>query len=115
MSNTLDQRRSKSVGETRNGTVSFSGFMDSSEVITGLPSVVQVTIVPSSIQNLTLTNVAINTSALVVLGETVAIGKAVQFRIGGGSAGQLYEIRVTASTDAGQTFLREILLDVTAD
>ena len=100
------------VGETRNVAVSFAAKLDSGELLTGTPTVVEVT---SS--DLTITNEVVSTGELTILGETVAIGQAVTFTVSGAlasgglttplSKAGLYQIKVTPLTNASnaQTFV----------
>lgn len=99
-------------GETRNIAVSFIGKLeDSGELLTGTP-----TIVEQTSTSLTLSNKAVNTAALTLLGETVAIGKAVQFKVTDGTAGSSPRIRITVSTDSvpAQTLIADLILHVIA-
>lgn len=52
------------------------------EVATGMPTVAELTST-----DLTIDQKAVSTEALVIRGETVATGKAVQFRVAGGTTG----------------------------
>ena len=100
------------VGETRNVAVSFAAKLDSNELLTGTPTVVEVT---SS--DLTITNAVVSTAELTILSETVAIGQAVTFTVSGAlasgglttppSKAGLYQIKVTPLTNAtnAQTFV----------
>ena len=99
------------VGETRNVAVSFAAKLDSGELLTGSPTIVEVT---SS--DLTITNKVVSTGELTILGETVATGKACTFTVSGPVAGGgltsgryagLYQIKVTPLTNASnaQTFV----------
>ena len=92
------------VGETRNVAVSFAAKLDSGEVLTGTPTIVEVT---SS--DLTITNKVVSTASLTILGETVATGLACTFTVTGAVAGGgltsgryagLYQIKVTPATNA---------------
>ena len=84
------------VGETNNFAVSFAGVLDSGEVLTGTPTVVEVTT-----SDLTIANVAVNSSALTINERTVAIGNAVQFNVLGQlAANSPYTLKITAMTDA---------------
>ena len=81
--------------ETCNGAISFLGLLDSGELLSGTPTVVELT---SS--DLTITNVKINTVALTIRGISNAVGQAVQFSFSGQSANTSYRLKATASTDA---------------
>lgn len=106
------QRPCKTASETRNAGVSFANKLDSGELLSGTPTVVEVTT-----SALTLTNKAVNTSALTLDGQDVAIGEAVTFTVAGGSAGVRYHIRVNVDTDAGvtQTLYGDVYLEVITD
>ncbi len=112
MPNTAPQRRTKTVGETRNVAVSFVGVLDSGELLTGTPAVVEVTSA-----DLTLTNKAVNGSSLVVNGETCLAGQVVTFTVAGGVADTDYQIRITATTNASnaQTLQATVRLRVKAN
>ena len=86
----------KTVSEARNIAVSFANQLDTSpnELLTGTPTV------SASPSGLTFANVAVNSVARTINGVTVAIGKAVQCKVTGGTAGQEYTLTVTAGTDA---------------
>lgn len=94
--NTAPQRPALVVGETRNFAVSFADQLDTDESLTGTPTVAEETT-----SDLTLANKAVNTSALTIEHETVAIGAAVQFKVSGQLiATGVYTIKITCSTDA---------------
>jgi len=99
-----------SVGDTETVAVNFTDHLDSGELLTGTPTVVEVTT-----SDLTLGSKAVNTATYVESqsGDTVAIGAAVQFSVSGGTAANSpYKIRVTCSTDAtpARTFVRDCTL-----
>ena len=110
--NLADQVQCKTASEARNVAVNFQGKLDSGELLTGTPTVVEVTT-----SDLTIDNVAVNTAALTIDGVSVAIGEAVQFRVSGGNAGTDYTIRIDVGTDASpaQTLVLNVCLSVTAD
>ena len=98
------------VGEVRNFAVSFVDVLDSGELLTGTPTVAEETT-----SDLTIANKAVNTAALTVNGQSVAIGQAVQFKV----SGQLtthtpYKIKITVSTTAtpAQTLVRWVQFQV---
>lgn len=109
---TAPQRYIKHVSELVNAAVDMRGLLDTGELLTGTPTVVEVTTT-----DLTLTSKAINSSAVVVNGESCAAGQAVTFRVAGGVAGSQYTIRITASTNAtpAQTRIVKVRLGVIAD
>ena len=106
----LPQRPIISVGDIEKVSVNFTDHLDSGESLTGTPTVVEV-----STTDLTLASKAVNSATYVeaVTGDTVAIGKAVQFTVTGLTvANSPYTIRVTASTNAtpARTFVRDLYL-----
>lgn len=110
------QINEKKVSEVRNAAVSFSGLLDSGEVLTGTPTVL-VTDPTESPETLTLSDKVVNTAAIVVNGVTTAIGNAVQFSVSGGTANTEYTIQLSCDTDATptQTLIGDIVLKVVAD
>ena len=103
-------------GETRAAAVSFQDLLDDDELLTGTPTVVDLA------GELTLASKAINTAAIPVRINgvfvwEVAIGKAVQFTVTGGTAGTTYTIRVTCGSDGSpaQTVSRRVQVRVVAD
>lgn len=84
----------KTVNEVRNAAVSFAATLDDSELLTGTPTV---TATPSG---LTFASPKVNTAAIEVEGQSVAIGKAAQFSVSGGEHGKTYVIRVSVGTTA---------------
>ena len=107
---TAPQIQSKTASEVRTVAVSFVGKLDIGELLTGSPTVAEVTTT-----DLTIAAEAVSASALTILGETVAIGKAVTFRVSGGTAGTDYTIRVTVGTDASNTVITNVTLRVVSD
>ena len=75
-----------------------------SELLTGTPTVLEQTT-----SDLTITSKQVNTSATKTPEGTVATGGAVLFKTTGQQAGETYIIRVTVSSDAGRTFVRDIV------
>ena len=112
MSNIAPQRHTKCVSEAVNVKVDMRGLLDTGELLTGTPTVVEVTTT-----DLTLENKIINTTSLTINGDTVAAGQAVQFRISGGTAGSTYTIRITVGTDSSpaQTRMQKLKIKVIAD
>lgn len=81
--------------EVRNFVCDFTDMLDSGELLTGTPTVVE--LVTSA---LTLASEALNSSELTVNGRTVAANSAVQWKASGGSANTVYTVLVTATTNA---------------
>lgn len=92
---TLPQRPILSVGDVDVASIDFQDYLDAGELLTGTPTVVEITTT-----DLTLANKTVNTSALIIDGRSVAVGKAVQFKVSGQVAGKTYTVQVTVSTDA---------------
>lgn len=112
MPNTAPQRRTKTAGETRNVAVSFVDVLDVGELLTGTPTVLEVTTT-----DLTLTNKAVNSQAMTVNGASCVAGQVVTFTVAGGTAGTSYDIRITVSTNASnaQTLQATVRLKVVAN
>ena len=105
---TLPEVYTISVGETELVSIDYSRHLDNGELLTGTPTVVEVTT-----SDLTLANKQVNTVAYVHQYGTAEIGWAVQFSVSGQMvANSPYTIRVTVSTDASivRTFVRDIAL-----
>lgn len=101
------QVQRKSNGETLQVRISFADLLVDSDTLTGTPTVVEQTT-----SDLTLTSKEVNSTAVTILGETVAASKAVTFLCAGGTAGTTYTIRVTVSTAGSSIFERDIILNV---
>lgn len=102
----LPQRPIISVGDTEKVSINFTDHLDSGESLTGTPTVVEV-----GTTDLTLASKAVNSATYVEAhtGDTVAIGKAVQYTVTGGTVvDSPYTISVTVSTNAtpARTFVR---------
>lgn len=82
-------------GETRLASVSFVGLLDDGELLSGTPTVTEIT---SS--DLTFANEALNSSAKIINKKSVAANKAVVFKITGFVAGETYTIEITSGTDS---------------
>lgn len=84
------------VGEVRNGAYSFKGELDSGELLTGTPLVVEI-----NTSHLTLGNKAVNTGTITVEGDSnVIAGQAVTYSVSGHQAGVTYKLKITATTTA---------------
>lgn len=94
---TLTQRREISAGATRLVRINCTRDLDDGASLTGTPTVVEVTTTA-----LTLSLKIVNTAAYTdsVTGETVAVGKGIQFVCSGGVAGNTYTIRATCTTNS---------------
>lgn len=94
--NTANERPVLVVGDVDNPAYSMADVLDSDELMTGTPTVVEV-----DTTDLTITNAAINTAALVINTRDVIIGKAVQFTVSGQLvANSPYRCKITFTTDA---------------
>lgn len=102
----------KKVSEVRNVAVSYANILDDGEILSGTPTIVEVTT-----PDLTLTDKIISTVKLTINGKSVPIAEAVQFKVAVGLANTNYDIRITISTDAtpAQTLITTIRLRVKAD
>ncbi len=107
---TAPQIQCKTANEVRLVAVSFQGKLDSGELLTGTPTIVEVTT-----SALTLANKAVSTAALTIDGVSNATGEAVQFSVSGGTAGTQYTINVQVGTDSSpaQTLEVNLTLEVT--
>lgn len=104
----LPQRNKMGVGETRIAAVNFGPTLDDSDTLTGTPTVVEQTT-----SDLTISQVTLNSATYEERGsgETVAANTAVKFAVTGGSvANSPYSLLVTASTVAGETLKRLLVL-----
>lgn len=112
MSHTATQRPDVAAGETRNAAIDFSGKLDSGELLTGTPTVVDNN--PESPEELTIGSVSVNTVALTIDGQSVAIGEAVQWSASGFVSGKSYTFKITATTDAtpAQVLIAYAVVDV---
>lgn len=110
--NTAPQIQCKTASESRNVAVSFQGKLDSGELLTGTPTVTEVTT-----SDLTLSSKAVSTTALTIDGVSNAVGEAVTFNVSGGTAGETYTIFISAGTNStpAQTLISNVTLEVTAD
>ena len=109
---TAPERPVATVGETNLFSVSLAGVLDSGELATGTPTVTEVT---TSI--LTVSNVAVNTAALTINDISVAIGKAVQFKVINQTvASSPFTLKITFATDStpAQTKIRYVTFTVEA-
>lgn len=90
---TLIPRRLVSVGDIEMLAVDCYDWLDDDEVLTGTPLITEV-----GTADLTVTNIAVNTSAIAINERTVAIGEAVQAKLLGWVEDVEYRLRITATT-----------------
>ena len=102
------QCHNMSTAETLNVAVDMSGKLDGAEVMTGTPTITEVTT-----SNLTLSNKVVSTAELTINGATVAIGKALQFAVSASTTGD-YTIDLQCGTDStpAQTLNARVNLSV---
>lgn len=94
----LDQREI-SVGDVERVAIDYTDWLDAGESLSA------VTVAEESTTDLTLSDEDVSAAALVILGRTVAAGRAALFTIEGQLAGK-YSIRVTVTTNAGREIVR---------
>jgi len=107
--NTAPEHPSIPVGSSHNAKVSFKGQLDSGELLTGTPTVVEVNALDVAVSpsDLTISGKAVNTATIAVNEDTAVLaGQAVVYLV----SGQLltntpYRIKITATTDGGQTLV----------
>lgn len=93
MTITLPQMPVISVADVEVFAIDYTDVLDAAELLTGTPTVTEVTTT-----DLTISNVAINTAALTILDKSVSIGKAVQFKIINQKVNTTYTLLVTVGT-----------------
>ncbi len=103
------QIRQKGSNETRNVAVSYADKLESGELLTGTPTITEVT---SS--DLTLSNKIVSTGSLTINGVSVSAGQAITFTVAGGTSSTVYTIRIQCGTDAtnAQTFDDHVKIEV---
>ena len=84
-----------SAGDVELMAIDYTEWLDDGELLTGTPIAVEQTT-----SDLTISYVAVSTSAQTILESSVSAGAAVQFLVSGQQAGITYRVLVTASTDA---------------
>ncbi|HEB79102.1 MAG TPA: hypothetical protein ENI79_01330 [Rhodospirillales bacterium] len=111
-SNIAKARHFKSVSGVRNVAIDHQDALKKGELVILTPTITEV-----STSDLTLSNKVVNTVAITIDNRSVAIGKAVQFKVSGGLAGIEYTINVNVDTDSSpaQTLVTNVRLDVIAD
>ena len=94
----------KSPGDTAAVAMDFTPLLRSGELLTGTPTVAEVTTT-----DLTIANVGLNSSTIEVNGASVAANGAVQCTVAGGTAATKYTVRITCGTDTSpaQTLVRD--------
>jgi hypothetical protein len=106
---TTQEIPSKRPNEVRNGAISLVDCLEDAETIASVSSV---TATPAG---LTFSNIQSNSAVIEVKGESVAIGKAIQFRVAGGTSGVSYSGVATASTTATPSQTVEVTFTLAVD
>lgn len=96
----LEQRGVISVGGVRNVALDLTLPLKNSGLLTGTPTVIEVTEADVAVVGgtLTISNKAVNTAIKEIGGRNVAIGKAVQFTVSGQVKDTTYFIRISCGT-----------------
>ncbi len=90
-------------GETRLCAIDLTEKLTAAELLTGTPTVT------ASPNTLTVSNAQVNSVAIEVLGRTVGIGKAVQFKVTGATAPNRYTLTAACgSTSNPAEAVREV-------
>jgi len=92
-----------SVGAIELVSIDFGPWLDSGETLSGTPSAAEQTT-----SDLTIASVAVNSTALTILGNSVPAGEAVTFKVSGQKVNVTYRVLVTADTTAGRREVVEI-------
>ncbi len=95
------------VGEIRNVSIDMRGKLDAGELVTGIPTIAEITTT-----DLSFANNAFNTGDVTINGSVCATGQAVLFKVSGFLSGVKYRIRVTATTTAtpAQTLIEYVVI-----
>lgn len=121
-SNYAPQRGQKASGETRLFSVDFgastgnqTGKLDTGNILTGTPTVTQVSSDPTTATALTLANKTVNGSTVTINGRPCIAGEAVQFTAASGDDAASYVLKVTCGDNGSpaQTLVGFINIDVT--
>ena len=88
----------KSPGDVEAGACNFVNELRASELLSGTPTVVEQTT-----SDLTITNQGLNAGSVTIAGSVAAASQAVLWTVSGGTAGQLYSLKITVSTDASDS------------
>ena len=100
------------VGSTRTLRFSYDEVLETNELLTGTPTVIEVIT-----SDLTIDNITVSASELTIKNEGVAAGRVLVFRASGhGVANAPYTLMIIISTDAtpAQTFIRQLIISVEA-
>ena len=107
MLETAEQIYSISSEQTRIVSVDCRGFLDTGETLSGTPTITEI-----RTTDLVLSDKAVSTTALDILGASVATGKAVQFKVDAAGVvdGRLYKVKILCATSGTQTVGGIVLL-----
>ena len=82
----------------------YTLYLDSGETLTGTPMV--------TCTGLTIASIAVSSTTLDILGKTVAIAKAIRFKVSGQTADTTYDILASVATTGGRTKVLTLRLPV---
>lgn len=104
----LDQEFTIAAGDTETMSIDCTPHLDSGETISSVDTVE----VDSGPSGSTISNKAANTAAYTdaYRGTTVAIGKAVTFKIATSSTTGTYDIKYTVTTSGGRSWTRHVII-----
>jgi len=103
------QTRTKTTEETVNISVDCTGWLDDGELLSGVPTIPDVT-------GITISSKSISTAIRKINGVNVAVAKAIQFSVTGGTAATSYDITMSCATNStpAQTKQGTLTLNVVA-
>ena len=104
MTLTCAQTPFKLAAEVLNGAIDLTDRLASGETLSGTPTIT----VTSATTDLTLASKVVSSTTLTINGNGVAVGKALQFVIGAGTAGIDYEITASCVTSSSQTVVEVV-------
>ena len=106
---TAPERPSVPEGAARNVKTSFKGQLDSGELLSGTPTITEVTT-----SDLTISNEALNSSTITIGDDTsVLANQAVTYTVTGQQvANSPYTLKIVVGTDASQTLVAYDILEV---
>ena len=98
--------------EICNISVDFQGYLDTGELLSGTPTVSEV-----NTSHFTISSAQVSSAALTINGQSVAISKAVQFKLDPGASavqGNYYAFDISCATDAtpAQTRVGQVIVKV---
>lgn len=99
------QRFWKYAAEVRDCAYGFTRELRSGVTLTGTPTV-------TTSAGPTISNQALNATAITIQGQSHAVNMAVLFRVSGGTAANSYDITISVATTGGETIIEKIAMDV---